>query len=116
MGQAVASRADWSIITTDNPRSEDADAIAGEVLGGFSDQTSVELVPDRARAIRRALQLAGPGDCVLVAGKGHEQVQVIGSQSYEFDDREIARRWLYNLSSPTGVSWLDGAWMAVGNS
>jgi UDP-N-acetylmuramoyl-L-alanyl-D-glutamate--2,6-diaminopimelate ligase len=85
-------------------------------LSGARDQSKVELIPDRTKAIEWALSLAGPGDCVLLAGKGHEKYQVIGAQCVPFDDREVARRWLYNLASPTGVSWLDGAWMAVGNS
>jgi UDP-N-acetylmuramoyl-L-alanyl-D-glutamate--2,6-diaminopimelate ligase len=116
MGRAVAARADLAIITTDNPRREDPEDIATDILSGARDQSKVELIPDRTKAIEWALSLAGPGDCVLLAGKGHEKYQVIGAQCVPFDDREVARRWLYNLASPTGVSWLDGAWMAVGNS
>jgi len=116
MGRAVADRADLAIITTDNPRHEDPEGIATDILSGIRDQSGVELIPDRTRAIERALSQAGPGDCVLLAGKGHEEYQVIDGENVPFDDREVARRWLYNLSSPTGVSWLDGAWMTVGNS
>ena len=79
MGRTVATRADLAIITTDNPRREDPEGIATDILSGVRDQSKVEMIPDRTRAIQRALSLAGPGDCVLLAGKGHEEHQVIGS-------------------------------------
>jgi UDP-N-acetylmuramoyl-L-alanyl-D-glutamate--2,6-diaminopimelate ligase len=74
------------------------------------------VIADRAAAIHRALGMATAGDTVLVAGKGHEDFQMVGDERRPFDDREVARRWLYNLSSPLGASWLDGMRMTVRNS
>lgn len=115
MGRAVGRRADLAIITTDNPRCEDPDDIAGEILAGMPVGAPVEMIPDRTRAIHRALSLAGPGDCVLLAGKGHECSQVIGSEVIPFDDCEVARRWLYKLSPPSGVRWFSCDKAAIGN-
>ena len=99
MGQAVQQGADLAIITNDNPRSEDPQAILRDVLSGFSDPTAAQLIADRENAIQEALGSAAPGDCVLIAGKGHEQYQIIGSERIEFDDREVARQWLYTVGS-----------------
>jgi UDP-N-acetylmuramoyl-L-alanyl-D-glutamate--2,6-diaminopimelate ligase len=101
MGQVVDSLADWAIVTSDNPRGENPAAIAGAVLTGFADRGKVEVVLDRAEAIRLALSEARPGDCVLIAGKGHETYQQIGSQKLPHDDRQVARSWLYNVELPT---------------
>jgi UDP-N-acetylmuramoyl-L-alanyl-D-glutamate--2,6-diaminopimelate ligase len=97
MGQAVQEGADLAIITTDNPRSEDPQAIAAQVASGFSDPSEAVLIADRAEAISFALAEARPGDCVLIAGKGHEHHQIVGNQSLPFDDAEIARQWLYQF-------------------
>ncbi len=95
MGRAVEVRADLPIITNDNPRSEDPDEIASQLLSGFEDATRGQVILDRAEAIRWALDEARPGDCVLIAGKGHEDYQIIGDERSYFDDREVARHWLY---------------------
>ncbi len=116
MGRAVAERADFAIITSDNPRDEDPAKICAEVLNGFSSREAVDVELNRAVAIRRALAAAEPGDCVLIAGKGHEDYQIIGHTSLPFDDREVARRWLYNIESQTAAAWDCGARMAMGNS
>jgi UDP-N-acetylmuramoyl-L-alanyl-D-glutamate--2,6-diaminopimelate ligase len=95
MGEAVGRGADVAIVTNDNPRSEDPEAIARAILPGLSGgraRVSVEL--DRAKAIERAVIEAAPGDVVLIAGKGHEPYQIIGSETFAFDDREQARRAL----------------------
>ncbi len=97
MAQAVEAQADKAIVTTDNPRCEDPQAIAEEVLAGFSSRASVRHVPDRTEAIALALSEARAGDCVLIAGKGHEQHQIVGDRQIPFDDREVARRWLYEF-------------------
>jgi UDP-N-acetylmuramoyl-L-alanyl-D-glutamate--2,6-diaminopimelate ligase len=95
MGQAVGSRADYAIVSNDNPRSEDPRAIAAAVEAGLKQtQGQYEVVLDRAQAIERAVLLAGPGDVVLVAGKGHEPYQIIGGETLAFDDRVEARRAL----------------------
>lgn len=95
MGRAVEARADVAVITNDNPRSEDPDEIASQILSGCIDATSCQVILDRAVAIRWALSEAKPGDCVLIAGKGHEDYQEIGGERSYFDDREVARHWLY---------------------
>jgi UDP-N-acetylmuramoyl-L-alanyl-D-glutamate--2,6-diaminopimelate ligase len=95
MGRAVERSADIAILTSDNPRDEDPMAIIRDVLGGFVNRAAVQVVPDRAAAIRRALETAVPGDCVLIAGRGHETHQIIGDEKFPLDDREVAREWLY---------------------
>ncbi|NUQ63213.1 MAG: UDP-N-acetylmuramoyl-L-alanyl-D-glutamate--2,6-diaminopimelate ligase [Pirellulales bacterium] len=99
MGKAVEAGADLAIVTGDNPRSEDPEAIIADILAGCRFPDAVEVVPDRARAIQRALEEAQPGDCVLIAGKGHEKYQIIGSHRHPFDDVEVARQWLYRLGA-----------------
>jgi UDP-N-acetylmuramoyl-L-alanyl-D-glutamate--2,6-diaminopimelate ligase len=95
MGEAVGRSADYAIVTSDNPRSEAPQAIVDAILPGLR-QTSAafEVELDRARAIEAAVLGAGPGDVVLLAGKGHEDYQIIGSEKRHFDDREQARRAL----------------------
>jgi UDP-N-acetylmuramoyl-L-alanyl-D-glutamate--2,6-diaminopimelate ligase len=99
MAAEVRAAADMAIITTDNPRSEDPQAIAADLLSGFDDPARAAQIPDRARAIRFAIAEARPGDCVLIAGKGHEQFQFIGGERLAFDDCEVARHWLYQQSA-----------------
>jgi UDP-N-acetylmuramoyl-L-alanyl-D-glutamate--2,6-diaminopimelate ligase len=105
MGQAVGSRADYAIVTNDNPRSEDPAAIARAVEAGLQ-QTSgaYEVELDRAKAIERAVLMAGPEDVVLIAGKGHEPYQIIGAETRDFDDRVEARRALL-LRRRRGGAW-----------
>lgn len=92
MGEAAGNLADYLIVTNDNPRSEDPERIATAILEGVR-RTSVqhEKILDRAAAIERAIQMASPKDCVLLAGKGHEDYQIIGKERLHFDDREVAR-------------------------
>ena len=91
MGVA-AGAADVVVLTSDNPRSEDPEAIIAAVLSGAASTSAlVEVEPDRAMGIRRALALAEPGDSVLILGKGHETTQEVGGELMPFDDREIAR-------------------------
>ena len=93
MGEAAASRADRVIVTSDNPRSEDPDAIVAEVMEGTG--PDVDREPDRRRAIALAVETAAPGDVVVIAGKGHEQGQEFeGGRKEPFDDREVAREAL----------------------
>ena len=99
MGRAVEQGADVAIITDDNPRREDPAAIAAQIRRGFKQPRSTVVIHDRTRAIQTALAAAEPGDCVLVAGKGHETAQVVGRRRYEFDDRDVVRQWLYNTDA-----------------
>jgi UDP-N-acetylmuramoyl-L-alanyl-D-glutamate--2,6-diaminopimelate ligase len=89
MGKVAAQLADVAIVTSDNPRSEAPLAIIEEVLQGSG--MDVEIDPDRRSAIARALSLAGAGDVVVIAGKGHEQGQDVEGVVTPFDDREVAR-------------------------
>jgi len=99
---AVASRlADVVVLTSDNPRSEDPLAIIGEIRVGLADGADVQIEPDRAEAIRLAVGLAGPGDVVLLAGKGHEVTQTAGGRTWPFDDRAEARLALAGRSGGT---------------
>ena len=95
MGRAVERSADVAILTNDNPRHEDPQRIFHDVLAGFCTPEVVETIPDRVLAIHRALDVARPGDCVLIAGKGHETYQIVGDRHVPLDDREVAREWLY---------------------
>jgi UDP-N-acetylmuramoyl-L-alanyl-D-glutamate--2,6-diaminopimelate ligase len=93
MARAAAELADVAVVTSDNPRSEDPDAILDEVMTGFAagDECRVIREADRRMAIGEALSLARPGDVVLIAGKGHEDYQIIGTQRRWFDDVMVAR-------------------------
>ncbi len=99
MGRAASEGSDVTIVTSDNPRSEDPDAIIRDVLEGVTGELEVE--PDRAVAIARAVDAAGPGDFVLIAGKGHEQGQESAGRTIPFDDREVARDALRRLGART---------------
>jgi UDP-N-acetylmuramoyl-L-alanyl-D-glutamate--2,6-diaminopimelate ligase len=98
MGRAGASLSDLAIVTSDNPRSENPDAIIAEILGGVENGAAVEVEPDRRAAIALALSRAEPGDSIVIAGKGHEQGQEFeGGRRVPFDDREVAREELRRL-------------------
>jgi len=93
MGRAVGARADYAMVTSDNPRQEDPRAIAREVESGcrHGGRAHVSVEPDRRAAIARAFDLAQPNDVILVCGKGHEKGQIVGSETLPFDDAEVAR-------------------------
>jgi UDP-N-acetylmuramoyl-L-alanyl-D-glutamate--2,6-diaminopimelate ligase len=88
MGAVAAQFADLAIVTSDNPRTEDPERIIEEIVAGMA-AGSHERVTDRRAAIARALEVAGPQDLVLLAGKGHETYQVLGTEKIEFDERRI---------------------------
>ncbi len=107
MGRISALRSDVVVVTSDNPRNEDPDAIIADILPGLRSEGFLEangdvswddgyfvVIADRKAAIARALAMARPGDTVAIAGKGHEDVQIIGDRSLPFDDREIVRGML----------------------
>jgi UDP-N-acetylmuramoyl-L-alanyl-D-glutamate--2,6-diaminopimelate ligase len=99
MAEAACRHADHVVATSDNPRTEDPDAILREVAVGLSG--SFEILTDRRDAIRRAIGLSRPGDAVVIAGKEHEDYQVIGRERIPFDDRVEAHRALRKLGIPT---------------
>jgi UDP-N-acetylmuramoyl-L-alanyl-D-glutamate--2,6-diaminopimelate ligase len=91
MGMAAGSASDFVVLTSDNPRSEDPLDIINDALVGLRRYDTPHIIePDRRKAIRLAVNEARPGDILLLAGKGHEPDQVLGSQTIHFDDREIA--------------------------
>jgi UDP-N-acetylmuramoyl-L-alanyl-D-glutamate--2,6-diaminopimelate ligase len=101
MGRAGAQLADFVLITSDNPRSEDPQAIVMEVKSGATGDGHVEVEVDRRKAIAQALAYAKAGDTVVIAGKGHEQGQEFeDGRKIPFDDREVAREELRRLGSP----------------
>lgn len=91
MGAVAERRADRVIITSDNPRSEDPDAIMDDVRSGFRQPGRAIGITDRREAIRYAARLMRRNDVLVLAGKGHETTQVIGEEVLHFDDREEAR-------------------------
>ena len=95
MGRVADQNADYSIITSDNPRKEDPLAIIADVQKGFR-SGNFETVPNRTEAIARAIALAQPRDIVLIAGKGHENYQEFADHTIPFDDRQMALRALEN--------------------
>jgi UDP-N-acetylmuramoyl-L-alanyl-D-glutamate--2,6-diaminopimelate ligase len=119
MGEIAARLSDFAVLTSDNPRTEAPTAILEEVEAGVrqagirkmapatavSDVSSSEkqsgycLEPDRRAAIRLALSVARAGDAVLIAGKGHEDYQILGTTKIHFDDREVAREEIASLVS-----------------
>jgi UDP-N-acetylmuramoyl-L-alanyl-D-glutamate--2,6-diaminopimelate ligase len=95
MGKIAVEKADIAIITSDNPRSEDPMSIIREIEKGIpAEATNFESIPDRVRAIHRALEVAEKGDLVLLAGKGHETYQEINGRKVDFDEREIVKEAL----------------------
>jgi UDP-N-acetylmuramoyl-L-alanyl-D-glutamate--2,6-diaminopimelate ligase len=91
---AAATHADVVVITSDNPRHEDPEAIIAAVAAGARGHRDLVIEPDRDAAIAVAIDRAQPGDVVVIAGKGHETGQQIGDTVVPFDDRDVARRHL----------------------
>ncbi len=91
MGKIAAEGADIAVLTSDNPRTEDPEKILEDVLAGIDPAIKPMVICDRATAIRTAILQAQPGDGVLIAGKGHEDYQILGTEKIHFDDREEAR-------------------------
>ena len=100
MGRLAATQAEVAIVTSDNPRREDPNTIIAEILTGMDRSADpaitaeIHVEPDRRKAIVFAIAQARPGDIVLIAGKGHEDYQILGDTKHHFDDREVARETL----------------------
>ncbi|WP_072007979.1 UDP-N-acetylmuramoyl-L-alanyl-D-glutamate--2,6-diaminopimelate ligase [Picosynechococcus sp. NKBG042902] len=94
MGKIAATQSDWAVVTSDNPRTEDPKQILADVVEGIPENIQFLVEADRATAIQRAILEAQPGDGVLIAGKGHEDYQILGTEKIHFDDREEARKAL----------------------
>ncbi len=93
MGEIAGRLADVVVVTSDNPRTEDPDAIIDQIMDGIERKDAVRIT-DRRAAIERSLELAEPDDVVLLAGKGHETYQVIGVETVSFDERSIVQAWV----------------------
>ena len=93
MGRVVSELADYAIITSDNPRSECPLQIIEDIQRGIN-KDNYSIVPERFEAIKKSLSLARAGDVVLVAGKGHENYQILKDKVLHFDDREAIRKCL----------------------
>lgn len=91
MGKIAVELADLAVVTSDNPRTEDPQKILDDILAGIPETIQPIVIGDRANAIRTAILQAQPGDGVLLAGKGHEDYQILGTEKIHFDDREHAR-------------------------
>ncbi len=94
MGRIASDLADFTIITSDNPRREDPLAIIGEIRQGFSGD-AYRIIENRREAIGEAVRMATAGDVLLVAGKGHEDYQIIGTEIFHFSDREVIEEWFH---------------------
>lgn len=94
MGKAVADASDVAVVTSDNPRTEDPEAIIDDIMPGLAAARETHRESDRRRALELALELARPGDALLVAGKGHEPYQIIGTTKHPFSDQGILKELL----------------------
>ena len=96
-----ALAADYAVVTSDNPRHEDPDAIIADIVAGMGEAAGkYEVVSDRREAIRRAIELADENTSILIAGKGHEDYQLVGDKVLSFDDRVVAREELERRFAP----------------
>ncbi|MBP3731077.1 MAG: UDP-N-acetylmuramoyl-L-alanyl-D-glutamate--2,6-diaminopimelate ligase [Mailhella sp.] len=94
MGKAVAELSDVAVVTSDNPRTEDPERIIDDIIPGLSEAARLYREADRRKALELAVSILQPGDALLVAGKGHENYQIIGKQKHHFSDQEILRELL----------------------
>ena len=96
MGEVAVNLSDWVIVTSDNPRSEEPEKITLDIEVGIhrTKKENYEIVLDREEAVKRAVYMAKEDDIILVAGKGHEEYQIIGEKRIPFSDREIAYKYL----------------------
>ena len=99
MGTIAAKLADVVIVTSDNPRTEDARAIIDDISSGITDKAHVLVEPDRAEAIKLAVSFMKEGDCLIIAGKGHEDYQIIGRAKKPFDDMVHVRASIKEIFS-----------------
>jgi UDP-N-acetylmuramoyl-L-alanyl-D-glutamate--2,6-diaminopimelate ligase len=95
MGRVAAALSDYTVITSDNPRTEPPEAIVAEIVAGVEPSRSYTAMVDRREAIAHAIAEARPRDTVVFAGKGHETYQIVGQTRRHFDDREVAREVLH---------------------
>jgi UDP-N-acetylmuramoyl-L-alanyl-D-glutamate--2,6-diaminopimelate ligase len=109
MGAIAEAGADVVIVTDDNPRTEDSAAIIAQIVVGMREPDAALVVPDRAEAIRHALDESGPGDVVVIAGKGHEDYQIVGTETRAFSDRASVLAALRPSPRPSPAAAGEGA-------
>ncbi|MBR6258920.1 MAG: UDP-N-acetylmuramoyl-L-alanyl-D-glutamate--2,6-diaminopimelate ligase, partial [Oscillospiraceae bacterium] len=98
MGKIARSMADFVIVTSDNPRTEEPGEIIKEILAGMTEEgADYTVIENRREAIKWAIKNASAGDTVILAGKGHETYQIIGTEKRHFDEREVVRQALGEL-------------------
>lgn len=107
MGKISTQIADMSLITSDNPRTENPNEIINEIISVLPHDAAFQCIPDRRDAIRHALLNAREGDVVVIAGKGHEDYQEIHGEKYPFDDREVASQILHEIANDSHEPVLD---------
>ena len=93
MGKTAVKNSDWVIFTSDNPRDEDPDAIINDIVSGLNEK-NFEAITDREQAVKKAICMAGKNDLVVLAGKGHEDYQIIKGKKFHFDDHEVAKKYM----------------------
>ena len=98
MGRIAGELADLVFVTSDNPRTESPEAIVAQIAAGVEQPSKLQVQTDRRQAIGQALRAAGEGDVVVIAGKGHEPVQILADRTVPFDDRQVARQVLQALA------------------
>jgi UDP-N-acetylmuramoyl-L-alanyl-D-glutamate--2,6-diaminopimelate ligase len=96
MGKIASDMADHSFVTSDNPRSEEPEAIIEDIKRGFT-RSNYEIIVDRKEAIAAALKMAKPSDMVLIAGKGHERYQIFKDRTIDFNEPAIVREILQGV-------------------
>jgi UDP-N-acetylmuramoyl-L-alanyl-D-glutamate--2,6-diaminopimelate ligase len=99
MGRIAAELSDLVFITSDNPRTEEPGRIIEDIVAGLPEGSKYEVEPDRERAIGKAIEASEEGDLIVVAGKGHEDYQILGTRKIHFDDREIVRKLLGDIAN-----------------
>lgn len=118
MGRIADEISDISIVTSDNPRTEDPNQIISDVLQGIPGRSNSQIIveADRKSAIQTAIELAMPGDAVLIAGKGHEKYQIIGTRTHSFSDRLVAEEALLATRNKNSRAWVQIDREAVKNN
>jgi len=98
MGKVATELSDFTVITTDNPRTENPESIINDILTGIDESTgSYKVIVNRREAINEALRSLETGDVLILAGKGHETYQIIGNDKIFFDDREVVAEYLKKI-------------------
>lgn len=108
MGGIAARLADWTIVTSDNPRTENPESILNEIVAGMTSASKHQVILDRRQAIESALAMAQTGDCVLVAGKGHEDYQIIGKVKHSFSDQKVISEFIAHQNEHAGTPSKSG--------